>query len=216
MDCKALQYRAERDSVKMMRAHRLCISYCSGQAVTLQHRLSRSSWICSGHDHTVLPGRQSSARLCFGPDRDLLKPSGRLCAYGLPQHDSYWKTWGHFVFHPEFGGHRKLWLFSSLQFQRRIIGALFAQIWRSNFFFLPSVVWLLFLCSVLAINNKPMVGFFLCRVLNTAVLPERLFHVGGSHSLFVAGSSHLCQSNVITIPWETLQINCFTEVFYIT
>lgn len=45
-------------------------------------------------DHAVLPGMQSTARLWFGPDPDLLKPSGRLCP---PQHGSYWTTW-HIIF----------------------------------------------------------------------------------------------------------------------
>lgn len=215
MDWMALQYRAEKDSVKMMRAHRLCIfilvrSGCNPPAQTIMEQLNLL-WTWS-----LCAARQ--AKLCQALLWTWPWPSQalRLCTYGLLQHDSYWKTWGHFVFHPEFGGHWNLWLFSSLQFQRRIIGALFAQILQSNFFSLPSVVWLLFLRYVLPTNSKPMVGFFLCRVLNTAVLSERLFHVGGSHSLFVAGSSHLCQSNVITIPWETSHINCFTEVFYIT
>lgn len=122
MDWMALQYRAEKDSVKMMRAHRLCIfilvrSGCNPPAQTIMEQLNLL-WTWS-----LCAARQ--AKLCQAllwtwpwPPQAL-----RLCTYGLPQHDSYWKTWGHFVFHPEFGGHWNLWLFSSLQFQRRIIGA---------------------------------------------------------------------------------------------
>lgn len=79
MDWMALQYRAERETPGKLREFFHCaFSYSSGHVVTLQDRLSWSSLTFSEHDHTVLPGRQSSTRLWFGPDPDLLKLSGRL------------------------------------------------------------------------------------------------------------------------------------------
>ena len=159
---------------------------------------------------------QSTARLWFGPDPDLLKPSGR--PYGPPQHGFYWKTW-HILFSILSSGHTESFgcRFPAIQ----------GQDYRCSFHAYLADSFLLF--SICCLTSFPLLHVSNQQLTHGGFLPVR----GSEHGIscrrsvphrwlhpccLLLQAGHLCQSNpnVITIPLAALHIHWFAEVFCIT
>lgn len=215
MDWIPLQYIAETDLGKIIRDHPLCIfvllrSGCKplGQTIVEHIYLFWTVTMLCCQACKALPGSGLDLTLTFS----------NLQVDSAPLSMALIERLGTFYFPSWVRGTRKALVVSSPQFKSKITGALFMHILQTHFFSPPSVVWRLFLYYMLAINNQPMVGFFLCGAPNTAFLANGAFHMGGCHSrclLLQAGRSCQSNPNVITVPLAALHINWFAEVFCI-